>query len=81
MRADGYHDLATVFQSISLADSLIVTPKRRGFTLRIRHEDASVRRGLKIAADHNVVDGTQAGLLAERAELGAQVLALLAEEE
>lgn len=41
-RGDGFHDLATVFQSISLADTLIVTRKPRGFTLRIRHEDVSL---------------------------------------
>jgi hypothetical protein len=43
-------------------------------------EDAAVRCGLKIAADHNVVDATQDGLLADRAEIGAQLLALLADE-
>ncbi len=43
-------------------------------------EDPTARCGLKIAADHNVVDGTQDGLLADRAEIGAQLLALLAEE-
>ena len=42
-RADGYHEIATVFQSITLADTLIATPTRRGFRLRVRHEDASVR--------------------------------------
>jgi 4-diphosphocytidyl-2-C-methyl-D-erythritol kinase len=41
-RADGFHELATVFQSISLADSLVATPRRAGFTLAIRHEDASL---------------------------------------
>lgn len=41
-RPDGFHDLATVFQSISLADTLIVTRRRRGFTLRIRYQDVSV---------------------------------------
>ena len=43
-RADGYHELATVFQSISLADTLIVAPRPRGFSLVIRHQDASLAR-------------------------------------
>ena len=42
-RADGYHEIATVFQSITLADTVIAVRSRRGFRLRIRHEDASVR--------------------------------------
>jgi len=42
-RPDGYHELATLFQSITLADTLIARYRRRGFTLRVRHEDASVR--------------------------------------
>jgi 4-diphosphocytidyl-2-C-methyl-D-erythritol kinase len=42
-RADGYHEIATVFQSITLADTLIARPTRRGLRLRVRHEDASVR--------------------------------------
>ena len=43
-RGDGFHDLVTVFQSISLADTLIVEPRRRGFTLAVRHADASLAR-------------------------------------
>ena len=43
-RADGFHDLATVFQSVSLADTLVVTPRRRGFSLAIRHQDVSLPR-------------------------------------
>lgn len=42
-RADGYHEIATIFQSITLADTLIAARTRRGFRLRVRHEDASVR--------------------------------------
>ena len=41
-RDDGFHELLTVFQSVSLADTLIVEPRSRGFSLKIRHEDASV---------------------------------------
>lgn len=42
-RTDGFHDLATVFQSVSLADTLLVEPRPRGFSLAIRHADASAR--------------------------------------
>ena len=40
-------------------------------------EDATVGAGLKLAAAGNVVDGTRAGLLADRAEIGALLLAAL----
>ena len=37
-------------------------------------EDAGIVAGLRIAAGGNVVDGTLAGLVADRAEVGAQLL-------
>ena len=40
-------------------------------------EDATVGAGLKLAAGGNVVDGTRAGLVADRAEIGALLLATL----
>jgi len=42
-RADGYHEIATIYQSITLADALVATRIRHGFRLRVRHEDAAVR--------------------------------------
>jgi 4-diphosphocytidyl-2-C-methyl-D-erythritol kinase len=42
-RRDGFHELATVFQSVSLADRLIARRKSRGFSLRVRYENAAVR--------------------------------------
>lgn len=42
-RRDGFHELATVFQSISLADTLTARRKPRGFSLRVRYENAALR--------------------------------------
>lgn len=42
-RPDGFHDLATVFQTVSLADTLIVTPRPRGFRMTVRKVNAAVR--------------------------------------
>lgn len=41
-RRDGYHEIATLFQSVSLADTLTVTPRRAGFTLGIAIDRASL---------------------------------------
>jgi 4-diphosphocytidyl-2-C-methyl-D-erythritol kinase len=42
-RPDGYHELATVFQSISLADTLVVRPRPNGFRLSVHDEDVAIR--------------------------------------
>jgi 4-diphosphocytidyl-2-C-methyl-D-erythritol kinase len=42
-RDDGFHELATFFQSVSLADTLTVRRHRAGFTLRVRFESAAAR--------------------------------------
>jgi len=44
-RADGFHDLVTVFQSVSLSDTLRLARRPRGFTLSVRGEDVSVSGG------------------------------------
>ena len=36
--------------------------------------DAAIRAGLRVSAGGNVIDGTLSGLLADRAEIGAQLL-------
>jgi 4-diphosphocytidyl-2-C-methyl-D-erythritol kinase len=45
-RPDGFHELATVFQSVSLADTLVAERRPRGFSLEVRHEDVAVRGSL-----------------------------------
>ena len=41
-RPDGYHDLFTLFQRISLSDRLIVKKARKGITLRCNHPDIPI---------------------------------------
>lgn len=75
-RSDGYHELATIFQSVSLADTLTIRPRPRGFTLALRFESAAlggrparVRRGaVPQGADNLVLRAAR--LLADRRGLG-----------
>jgi 4-diphosphocytidyl-2-C-methyl-D-erythritol kinase len=45
VRPDGFHDLATIFQSISLADTLRAERTAGGISLAIRHENAALDPG------------------------------------
>lgn len=49
-RADGFHELATIFQSVTLADTLLAERRPRGFSLEVRHEEAAVRGALSARA-------------------------------
>jgi 4-diphosphocytidyl-2-C-methyl-D-erythritol kinase len=49
-RADGFHDIATIFQSVSLADTLVVERRPRGFTFVLRRRSAAARGGRAGAA-------------------------------
>lgn len=42
-RPDGFHELATIFQSVTLADTLVAERRPRGFSLEVVHEDAAAR--------------------------------------
>jgi len=76
-RSDGFHELVTFFQSVSLADTLLVRPRARGFTLRVRAENAAIRGGVTRARLAHVPGGADnlvlraARLLAERTGLDA----------
>jgi 4-diphosphocytidyl-2-C-methyl-D-erythritol kinase len=45
-RPDGFHELATIFQSVTLADTLVAERRARGFSLELRHEEAAARGAL-----------------------------------
>ena len=41
-RDDGFHELATIFQSVTLSDTLVIERRPRGFSLEVAVEDASL---------------------------------------
>ena len=45
-RPDGFHELATIFQSVTLADTLVAGRRARGFSLEVRHEEVAARGAL-----------------------------------
>ena len=63
-RPDGYHDLRTVFQTISLADSIDVafTPGRTGVSI---DSDVEIPNNLVVRAAHLILEETNAKGLAE----------------
>lgn len=58
MRADGYHDIASVFQSVSLADTLIAERTARGYSLRIEHEFVALKGAAPARGRAHVPAGT-----------------------
>lgn len=74
-RADGFHDLVTVFQSVTLADTLTAQSRARGFTLVVRHESAAVRGKLRRAPGDRVPAGA-GNLVLRAARLLARELVL-----
>jgi 4-diphosphocytidyl-2-C-methyl-D-erythritol kinase len=44
--SDGFHELATIFQSVTLADTLVAERRARGFSLEVDHEEVAARGSL-----------------------------------
>jgi 4-diphosphocytidyl-2-C-methyl-D-erythritol kinase len=58
-RPDGFHELVTVFQSISLADTLRAERTVRGISLELRHEAVSLAAGVPAGTRDAVPAGAQ----------------------
>ena len=74
-RPDGFHELVTFFQSVSLADTLVAERAREGFTLRVRHENAAHRGALSAASRAGVPAGAD-NLVLRAARLAHERLGL-----
>lgn len=74
-RLDGFHELVTVFQSVTLADTLIARRSARGFTLSVRHENAALRGGLPVGT-RRLVPAGPGNLVLRAARLVGRALAL-----
>jgi len=74
-RSDGFHDLVTIFQSVSLADTLVAERRASGFTLAVSHKRAGVGGGAAPGADPVVPAGAD-NLVLRAARLVAERLGL-----
>jgi 4-diphosphocytidyl-2-C-methyl-D-erythritol kinase len=70
-RPDGFHELATIFQSVTLADTLVAERRARGFTLEVRHE-AAATRGTLSARTRGAVPAGRGNLALRAARLAAR---------
>ncbi len=58
-RADGYHELRTIFQTIGLRDQIDIFPRSRGFEVRCDHPDVPVdERNLVVQAARELARAT-----------------------
>jgi 4-diphosphocytidyl-2-C-methyl-D-erythritol kinase len=74
-RPDGFHDLVTVFQSVSLADTLVAERSAGAFMLRVRHEEAAIRGAQPRSARSDVPSG-RGNLVIRAAQLAKERFAL-----
>jgi 4-diphosphocytidyl-2-C-methyl-D-erythritol kinase len=70
-RPDGFHELATIFQSVTLADTLVAERRTRGFSLVVCHEEATVR-GTLSARTRGAVPAGSGNLALRAARLAVQ---------
>jgi 4-diphosphocytidyl-2-C-methyl-D-erythritol kinase len=70
-RPDGFHELATIFQSVTLADTLVAERRARGFSLELCHENAAARGEISRATRDRVPHG-QENLAVRAARLAAE---------
>ncbi len=70
-RPDGFHELATIFQSVTLADTLVAERRTRGFSLEVRHEEVAAR-GTLSARTRGAVPAGPGNLALRGARLAAR---------